>query len=88
MAWMIAMKNGKKIVIYTLAFSIGVAIARAASSREIDLKNVSPTINQYLNRLREFFDDGNLDMAEDEFLSLVDFGISPESAFASVAGMI
>jgi len=59
---------------------------RNKSFQKLQQKNTNPTINQYLNRLREFFEVDILDQAEDEFLTLVDFGLSPNSAFESTIG--
>lgn len=82
------MKSGEKFLLHATAFTIGVLLSRKLSYKNLNIKNNNPTIVQYLNRLSEFFENNNLDKAEDEFLTLVDFGISPTSAFESVAGLI
>ena len=80
------MMNGKKVIIICAsAFILGFYI-KNQSYKKIKENNNNPTLNQYLNRLTEFFDTDTLDVVEDNFLTMVDFGISPRSAFESVIG--
>ncbi|MDA0345059.1 MAG: hypothetical protein O3C54_03770 [Proteobacteria bacterium] len=78
------MKSGDKYAVVCLAFLLGSAIGKVRSKKKIIRLNKQPSIEQYLNRLTEFFDCNYLEYAEDEFLTLVDFGMSPENAFGSL----
>jgi len=72
---------------YSLIFFGAIAttyIVLNCANKKNNNKNInSPTIAQYLNRLIEFFDSDSIDLAEDNFLNLVDFGISLNGAFES-----
>jgi len=76
------MTNGEKFLFLTSSFLLGCILAKNNSKKTVIKHN--PTINQYLNRLKEFFDSENIDRIEDEFLNLVDFGINPNAAFDAV----
>lgn len=78
------MKNGNKLTFLLFMFLLGSNIGRASSKKHLNKKEKDPSINQYLNRLIEFYPDYQLDYIEDEFLTLVDFGISPKEAFNAV----
>lgn len=62
-------------------FVVGLLVSRFFSSRKLELLKKDPTVNQYLNRLVEFFSDDSLPRAQDEFLTMVDFGVYPKDAF-------
>jgi len=79
---MIIMTNGEKFFLLTSSFLLGCLLAKNTSKKNVYIN--SPTINQYLNRLKEFFDIDNIDEIEDEFLNLIDFGINPGAAFDAV----
>ena len=78
------MKNGEKIVFLTFMFLLGSKLGKANSKKKLMQKNSDPSIAQYLNRLVEFYPNYQLDYMEDEFLTLVDFGLSPSDAFNAV----
>jgi len=78
------MKNGEKIVFLTFMFLLGSKLGKANSKKKLMQKNSDPSITQYLNRLVEFYPNYQLDYIEDEFLTLVDFGLSPSDAFNAV----
>lgn len=77
------MDINKKLVKNILAVSIicGIYLAKRISLKSIDNKKYEPSLAQYLNRLKEFYDSEIMDLAEDKFLNFVDFGISPSAAF-------
>jgi len=76
------MTNGEKFFLVNTFFLLGCLLAKN-NIKNVKEKN-DPTINQYLNRLKEFFDNENIDQIEDHFLTLVDFGINPNAAFDSL----
>ena len=78
------MKNGDKVAFLTFMFLLGSSIGRINSKKKLQKKNNDPSIAQYLNRLIEFYPESQLDYMEDEFLTLVDFGLSPSDAFSAV----
>lgn len=78
------MKNGDKFIFLALMFALGSSIGRHSSKKNLKHKEHSPSIYQYLNRLIEFYPDYQLDYIQDEFLTLVDFGLSPSEAFSAV----
>lgn len=78
------MKNGDKFIFTLSLVAIGYAIGQHKSKKMLEHHKKNPTIAQYLNRLKEFYDESNIDKIEDEFLSLVDFGIEPMYAFEAV----
>ena len=80
---MMNMKNGK-ITFLISSFILGVSIARNKSMNSLKPKKKDPTVYQYKNRLKEFYDSDILINIEQEFLSLVEFGLSPTSAFDAV----
>ena len=80
------MKIGKNTFIIT-SFFVGMLISRNKSKNALNKKKYDPTLNQYMNRLREFFDMENLDKMEDEFLCLIDFGLNPNDAFETVRSL-
>jgi len=78
------MKNGEKAAFLLAMFAIGSVVGRLNSQKKLVQKNNQPNIGQYLNRLTEFYGSNAIEYAEDEFLNLVDFGMSPQSAFTAV----
>lgn len=80
------MKIGKNTLLITSLF-VGVLIAQNKSRHSLNNKEYDPTLTQYLNRLREFFDIENLDKMEDEFLCLIDFGLNANDAFNTVTSL-
>lgn len=76
------MKNGDKFFFMTTFFLIGCLLAK--NNVKKDKQRENPTLSQYLNRLKEFFDQEKIDEVEDQFLNLVDFGINPNAAFDSI----
>jgi len=71
-------KFKKIIIISTL---IGYVSFRLMSNKSLKEKIIGPSLIQYLNRLTEFYDNELIHLAEDKFLTFVDFGISPNAAF-------
>ena len=73
----------KKILRNALVASAicAIYIAKTISSKSIEEKKIQPSLAQYLNRLKEFYDTEIIDLAEDKFLNFIDFGISPSAAF-------
>ena len=73
----------KKILRNALVASAicAIYIAKTISSKLIEEKKIQPSLAQYLNRLKEFYDTEIIDLAEDKFLNFIDFGISPSAAF-------
>lgn len=73
----------KKILRNALVASTicAIYIAKIISSKSIEEKKIQPSLAQYLNRLKEFYDTEIMDLAEDKFLNFIDFGISPSAAF-------
>jgi hypothetical protein len=59
-------------------------ISRSRSKKSLDKLSKDPTLVQYLNRLIEFFEPEQLPYAEDDFLTMVDFGVYPHEAFRIV----
>ncbi len=78
------MKNGDKLAFVFSMFLLGAFIGKNKSKKKLISAQLDPTIPQYLNRLLEFYDTNLLSQAEDEFLNLVDFGLSPKNAFLSL----
>jgi len=81
---MMNMKNGEKAAFLLAMFAIGSVIGRLSSQKRLIQKNNQPNIAQYLNRLTEFYGSKTIGYAEDEFLHLVDFGMSPQNAFTAI----
>jgi len=81
---MMSMKNGEKTLFIFMMFALGSLIGKSQSKKKIVEKSKEPNVAQYLNRLIEFYDSNTLDIVEDEFLNLVDFGMSPKNAFGAV----
>lgn len=81
---MMNMKNGEKAVFILAMFAIGSVIGRLNSQKKIKQIINQPNIGQYLNRLTEFYDSNVIEYVEDEFLNLVDFGMSPQNAFCAI----
>jgi hypothetical protein len=69
----------KKVIITSLV--IGFVSIKFMSNKSIKEKITRPSLAQYLNRLKEFYDHEIMYLVEDKFLTFVDFGISPEAAF-------
>jgi hypothetical protein len=59
----------------------GLFFFRTKNSNKLKAVKKDPSINQYLNRLTEFFTDEDLNNAKKEFLNMIDFGMYPKSAF-------
>lgn len=81
---MMNMKNGEKVTFLLAMFAIGSIVGRLNSQKKIVQKNNQPNIGQYLNRLTEFYDSNVMECIQDEFLNLVDFGMSPHNAFIAI----
>lgn len=81
---MMNMKNGEKALFIFIMFTVGSLIGKSNSKKKIIEKSKEPNIGQYLNRLIEFYDSNSIDIIEDEFLNMVDFGMSPQSAFSAM----
>lgn len=79
-----AMKNGDKTIFIVSMFFLGTFLGRNKSKKNLKQKTLNPTTNQYLNRLIEFYDSSEMNIIENEFFSLVDFGMSPEYAFMAL----
>jgi len=77
------MKNGSKYIALAASFLVINMYKKLSKNKLIEKENI-PRLDQYLNRLTEFYSAEELDLAEDEFLTLVDFGLSPQRAFASL----
>lgn len=69
----------KKIVLIGLV--AGIVIEKLISDKNFKSLNQKPSINQYLNRLSEFNVDKSLVDIQNQFIELIDFGLSPEGAF-------
>jgi len=80
------MKIGKNTLLVT-SFFIGMIISRNKSKNQLNKKDSDPTLSQYINRLKEFFDIKNIEQVEDEFLTLIDFGLNPNDAFNTVTNL-
>lgn len=80
------MKIGKNTLLAT-SFFIGMIISRNKSKNQLNKKDSDPTLSQYINRLKEFFDIKNIEKVEDEFLTLIDFGLNPNDAFNTVTNL-
>lgn len=80
------MKIGKNSLLIT-SFFIGMMISRNKSKNQLIKKDSDPTLSQYINRLKEFFDIKKIEQVEDEFLSLIDFGLNPNDAFNAVTNL-
>lgn len=65
------------------ALAVALIVSQKISTKKLKtIYSQDPTINQYLNRLVEFFDTQRIDQAEDEFLNMIDFGVLPRDAFS------
>ena len=78
------MKNGDRFFFLLALVLIGYSIGRNKSKKSLEQYKKDPTISQYINRLKEFYNDIDMDKMEDEFLSLIDFGVHPKYAFEAV----
>lgn len=78
-----AMKSGKKILV-TIGLSCCLIAVNRLSKKNMVKMETFPRLDQYLNRLKEFYSEDMLAYMEDEFLTLVDFGLSPHRAFESI----
>ena len=78
------MKNGDKLFFVAALVLIGYSIGRNKSRKSLEQHKKDPTISQYLNRLKEFYDKIDMERMEDQFLSLIDFGVDPKYAFEAV----
>lgn len=63
---------------------VAIAVGAEISRKKLINLNRGPSIQQYLNRLIEFSDTDSLDMYEDQFLTMVDFGSTLNEAFDAV----
>lgn len=77
------MKSGNRYLALFASFLVINLYKKVSKNKLIQEENI-PRLDQYLNRLTEFYSSEELDLAEDQFLTLVDFGLSPERAFASL----
>lgn len=71
-------KNGKYVFV---ALGIVAVIATQIGIYVLSTYEKTPHLNQYLNRLLEFFELTHLDDARAQFLQLVNSGIEPGEAF-------
>ena len=78
------MTNGEKILFVSTFFLLGCLLSKNENNQTKRKNIVDPTIYQYINRLKEFFNEDILDKVQEEFLSLVELGLSPSSAFDTV----
>ena len=78
------MTNGEKILFVSTFFLLGCLLSKNENNQTKRKNIVDPTIYQYINRLKEFFNEDILDKVQEEFLSLVELGLSPSSAFGTV----
>ena len=81
---MMNMTNGEKILFVSTFFLLGCLLSKNENNQTKRKNIVDPTIYQYINRLKEFFNEDILDKVQEEFLSLVELGLSPSSAFGTV----
>lgn len=78
------MKTGDKALIFFTMFFIGAIIGKKCSAKKLEQYSDQPSIFQYLNRLIEFYPISDIQVIEKEFLNLIDFGLSPQSAFSAM----
>ena len=81
---MMNMTNGEKVLFVSTFFLLGCLLSKSKNDQTRRNNIIDPTINQYINRLKEFFNEDILDKVEEEFLSLVELGLNPNSAFDAV----
>ena len=84
------MMNGKAFSLILGFFAVGLAVG--LSNKNNFSKNIGPsyctaTIDQYLNRLKEFFLN-DVDTAKKEFFELLDMGINPSDCFEIVVSKV
>ena len=65
------MKNGNKLFLFINLLAAGYTLGQNRSKKMSEEHRKNPTLHQYLNRFKEFF-------------NLIDFGMSPEMAFESI----
>lgn len=75
------MKIGYKNLGLLVPLMLGIYLGNKKSKKTLDEKNVIPTVNQYVNRLKEFYVSESLAEVIEEYLRLVNSGISPRGAF-------
>lgn len=76
------MKNGKPLLL--LSISLFIFIFQKKSMNNLDRYKEYPLINQYVNRLKEFFEFDQIKKEETNFLSLIDHGLDPKEAFDAI----
>lgn len=79
------MMNGKTKKLMAAAIVSGLVIgytSRRIFAGKVKSTSTKPSVDQYINRLKEFFvDDFSLDSAKDEFFELLGIGLSPTDSF-------
>ena len=78
------MKNGNRIFFIVNLLAIGYTLGQNRSKKMSEEHRKNPTLHQYLNRFKEFFNEDKLESIELEFFSLIDFGMSQEMAFEAI----
>lgn len=78
------MMNGKYK--YLLAIPIlGITYFQMKSLNKLQMLLKQATIDQCLNRFKEFFDDSTIEIVKKEYYKLIDNGLNPEDAFNILA---
>ena len=78
------MKSGNKLFFFINLLAIGYTLGQNRSKKMSEEHRKNPTLHQYLNRFKEFFNEDRIESIEQEFFNLIDFGMSPEMAFESI----
>lgn len=78
------MNNGNKFFFIANLLAIGYTLGQNRSRKMSEEHRRNPTVHQYLNRFKEFYDEDKMQSIEQEFFSLIDFGMSPEMAFEAI----
>jgi hypothetical protein len=78
------MKSGKVKFVIAAGFLCGVIVSSHNARKAIHRLNREPTLGQYMNRFREFYDKNDLHYVYSDFFTLINDGFSPQRAFDSI----
>lgn len=59
----------------------GLMFFQSKSSKKLKNNCKDASIQQYINRLTEFFDSDQMHLVRKEFLEMIDYGLYPKNAF-------